>query len=72
LIVPWEQSSSHAIEHPKLALEMRKRLFPGDNQDVANSYYNLGLAYDEMKDYKSAIEHHKLALEMNTTAPRGP
>ena len=61
-----------AVKNYKLSLEMSKRLFQGDNQDVAVTYYNLGLAYDEMKDYKSAIEHHKLALEMNTTAPRGP
>ena len=40
-----------AVKNFKLALEMYKRLFPGDHQDVADSYNNLGLAYDEMKDY---------------------
>jgi tetratricopeptide (TPR) repeat protein len=53
-----------AIEHYKLALEMRKLLFPGDREDVAQSYYNLGLVYYDMKDNNSAIEHQKLALEM--------
>ena len=43
---------------------MRKRLFPGDREDVAQSYHDLGNAYDRMKDYMSAIEHHKQALEM--------
>jgi len=55
---------NRAIEHHKLALEMNKRLFPGNHKDIALSYFNLGNSYYNMKDYKSAIEHHKLALEL--------
>ena len=53
-----------AIENLKLALEMSKRMFLGDHEEVALSYNNLGNAYYSVKDYMSAIEHHKLALEM--------
>ena len=53
-----------AVNNFKLALEMRRRLFPGNSNSVAQSYNNLGYAFNGMKDYNKAIEHHKLALEM--------
>jgi tetratricopeptide (TPR) repeat protein len=43
---------------------MRKRLFPVDHEDVADSYYYLGSAFYDIKDYKSAIENYQQSLEM--------
>jgi hypothetical protein len=43
---------------------MRKKLFPGDHEDVADSYNNLSTVYKEIKVYKSANEYQTLALEM--------
>jgi tetratricopeptide (TPR) repeat protein len=42
----------------------RKLLFPGDHQDLAHSYHNLGLASNGMKCDERATVYHKLALEM--------
>ena len=34
------------------SLEMRKRLYKSDHPDLANSYNNLALVYNESGDYK--------------------
>jgi len=34
---------------------MRRRLFPGDHEDVADSYNNLGVVYSDMNDYNDAM-----------------
>ena len=54
--VSYEEGDyNNAVTIYRKALEMRQRLFPGDHQDVAQSYHNLGLAYYGMKDYERAI-----------------
>ena len=35
-----------------------------DNADTAQSYYNIGVAQHEMKDYKSALASHQHALQI--------
>ncbi len=53
-----------AVESHKQCLAMRKRLFPGDHKDVADSYHNLGSAYSKIKEYENELENHKQSLAM--------
>ena len=39
-----------AIKYYKLALEIRKRLFPEDQEDEADSYDNLSVSYERMRE----------------------
>ena len=46
---------------------MRKRLFREENllhPDIAESYVNLGVAYERLGDDKKSLKYYKQALEM--------
>jgi tetratricopeptide (TPR) repeat protein len=46
------------------ALEMRRRLFPGDHTDVAASLGSLAASLRDISAYTEALENYKLALAM--------
>ena len=53
-----------AYKFCKLSLEMKQRLFKGDNQDIALSLNNLGLICKDLDRKTEAIDYCKLSLEM--------
>lgn len=61
---------NQAIEHHRLALEMRKLIHAStpNHPDIAGSYNNLGNAFSDKGEYDQAIEHHILALEIKKLA----
>jgi tetratricopeptide (TPR) repeat protein len=54
----------NAVDSYKMALEMRKRLFPGDHEDVAESFRALGIAYTGLGDDRQVKELFAKAVEM--------
>jgi tetratricopeptide (TPR) repeat protein len=51
-----------SLEYSIKALEMRERLFPGDHQDKAASYINIGSIYLAMGDLNKSIEYFTKAF----------
>ncbi len=43
---------------------MRERLFPGDHQDKATSYNNIGSIYHAMGDLNKSLEYSTKDLEI--------
>ena len=58
------------IAHLK-AKEIREKLFGENSVEIAQSYYNLGIAYRETKEYETSLDYFQKALR-NKTAQLGP
>ena len=53
-----------SLEYSTKYSEMTERLFPGDHQDKAASYNNLGQIYKDMGDLNKSLEYSIKALEI--------
>ena len=51
-----------ALEYYQQTLLVRKLLFGDSHPDVAISYNNIGLVYDDLGDYVRALEYHQQSL----------
>ena len=53
-----------ATESHKRALNIRQKVLGQDHENIADGYFNLGVAQYMLKDYASATESHKRALNI--------
>ncbi len=54
-----------ALEYLNKALEIQKKLSIGqDNEEIANTYYSIGIVYTEKREFDRALEYLNKALDM--------
>lgn len=55
-----------ALEYKQKALEMRKKLYAGDENhvEIASSYQNLSATYDSLGEFGKAAEYKMKAIEI--------
>ena len=49
---------AEALEYYQQALEMRRQLFKGPHQDIANSLHNVGVALYNLGRFAEALEYY--------------
>jgi len=56
--------SNKSLEYSTKALEIREKIFSGDNKNKATFYGNIGTIYQNMGDLNKSLEYSTKALEM--------
>ena len=51
-----------ALEHNEKALAIRLKIYGEEHTDVATSYHNISIIYDEQAEYAKALEYYQKAL----------
>jgi tetratricopeptide (TPR) repeat protein len=63
-----------AITFYKKTIEIRKKTFPSNHLNFANTYNNIGMAYHKMGEYPKALSHYEkaLAIKQQSLPPNHP
>ncbi|CAF4326781.1 unnamed protein product [Rotaria sordida] len=59
---------SKALSSHERSLEIRKIALPPNHPDLALSYNNIGLVYDNMGEYSKALSYYETALQIKKIA----
>ncbi|CAF4264442.1 unnamed protein product, partial [Rotaria sordida] len=57
-----------ALSSYERALEIQKIALPSNHPDLATSYNNIGLVYDNMGEYSNALSSYERSLEIRKIA----
>jgi tetratricopeptide (TPR) repeat protein len=59
------------LDYKLKALEMYKKIYPGNHQHVIFSLNNVGISYEKLGDKKKSAEYYNMAASMRENIENG-